>query len=78
VFANVVIVLPFLLIQIYNAFFDYANFFKDIFNLFSKVLIINEKKKQQLTVAIGKIKAIKCSAKYQKVVQGFYFANRHR
>jgi len=49
VFANVVIVLPFLLIQIYNAFFDYANFFKDIFNLFSKVLIINEKKKQQLT-----------------------------
>jgi len=48
VIANVVIVLPFLLIQIYNAYFDFANFFKDIFKLFSKVLKIN-KKKQQLT-----------------------------
>jgi hypothetical protein len=36
------------LIQIYNAYFDFANFFKDIFKLFSKVLKIN-KKKQQLT-----------------------------
>jgi len=29
-------------------YFDYANYFKDILNLFSKVLIIKEKK-QQLT-----------------------------
>jgi hypothetical protein len=31
-------------LQIYNLIFDCANFFKDIFNLFSKVLIIKEKK----------------------------------
>jgi len=78
VFANVVIVLPFLLIQIYNAFFDYANFFKDIFNLFSKVLIINEKKKQQLTVAIGEVKALHYLLIFSTTLDGFYFANRHR
>jgi hypothetical protein len=31
-------------VQIYNAYFDCANYFKDIFNLFSKVLKIKEKK----------------------------------
>jgi hypothetical protein len=39
------------LIQIYNAYFDCANFFKDIFQLFSKVLKIKNKK-QQLTAPI--------------------------
>jgi hypothetical protein len=31
-------------LQIYNAYFDCANFFKDIFKLFFKVLKIKEKK----------------------------------
>jgi len=44
VFFKVVIVLPFLLIQIYNAYFDCANFFKDIFKIFSKLLKIKDKK----------------------------------
>jgi hypothetical protein len=35
-------------LQIYNAHFDFANFFKGIFKIFSKVLKIKEKK-QQLT-----------------------------
>jgi len=33
-----------LTIQIYNAYFDFANFFKGIFKIFSKVLKIKEKK----------------------------------
>jgi hypothetical protein len=42
------------LIQIYNAYFEYANFFKDIFKIFSKVLITNNKK-QQLTAVLCKL-----------------------
>jgi hypothetical protein len=40
-------------LQIYNDYFDFANFFKDIFKLFSKVLKIKEKK-QQLTAPMQK------------------------
>ena len=36
-------------------FFDFANFFKNIFHLFSKVLKIKEKKKQQLTAVLCKL-----------------------
>jgi hypothetical protein len=35
-------------------FFEIANFFKDIFKIFSKVLIIKEKK-QQLTAVLCKL-----------------------
>jgi hypothetical protein len=43
--------------QIYNLYFELANFFKDIFNLFSKVLKIKEKK-QQLTAHKQKPKSL--------------------